>query len=259
MRFLGNGNFCDLGALYLRLLAEGHEVKVHVGNPLCHDTLAGLVERTDDWKRELGWVREPGENGIILFENVAEKRGVLQDELRRDGFNVVGGSAFGDRLENDRGYAQDVLRDLGLSICPVKTFQNRTDAIDYLRRNPGRYVVKFNEAYETFVGQLPRGEDVVAFLTGLPVQGEDESFIVMEFVEGVEMGVGAYFDGERFLTPSCLDWEHKRFFPGDLGELTGEMGTIVTYAAPEDPRVTLDVWRSLLAGMATAATSTSTR
>ena len=95
----------------------------------------------------------------------------------------------------------------------MKTFQNRTDAIDYLRRNPGRYVVKFNEAYETFVGQLPRGEDVVAFLTGLPVQGRT-SFIVMEFVEGVEMGVGAYFNGGGdFLTPSCLDWEHKRFFP----------------------------------------------
>ena len=229
MRFLGIGDSCDLGALYLRLTAEGHEVKVHVANPICHGTLAGLVAHVADWKGELDWIRQAGDQGIILFENVAEHRGGLQDQLRRDGFNVIGGSAYGDRLENDRGYAQDVLRGIGLSICPVTSFSDRAAAVRFVQDRPGRYVVKFNSAYETFVGQLPDGRDVRAFLTGQPQQGENESFILMQHVEGVEMGVGAYFDGEKFLKPSCLDWEHKRFFPGDLGELTGEMGTIVTY------------------------------
>src|SRR3978361_1442652 len=116
MRFLGVGDSCDLGALYRSLLREGHEVRVDIANPLCHGTLAGIVERTSDWKRELSWVREAERDGIILFENVAEKRGSVQDELRRAGYHVIGGSAYGDRLENDRGYAMDILRELGLSI-----------------------------------------------------------------------------------------------------------------------------------------------
>jgi phosphoribosylamine--glycine ligase len=233
MRFLGIGDTCDLGALYLRLIEEGHEVRVSIANPLCHGTLAGLVARTANWRDELDWIRAAGQDGILLFENVAKERGALQDALRRDGFQVIGGSAYGDRLENDRAYAMEILAEAGLSIAPVFEFPNRAAALAFLDRKPSRYVLKFNgpdAAIYNYVGRLPDGRDVRTYLAHLGAPEVDRSSLVlMEFVQGVEIGVGAYFDGEKFLTPACLDWEHKRFFPGDLGELTGEMGTVVTY------------------------------
>jgi phosphoribosylamine---glycine ligase len=234
MRFLGIGDYCDLAALYLRLVEEGHEVKIAIGSPLCQDTLKGMVERVADWRSELAWIRSAGSDGIILFENVANKRGELQDELRRDGFHVIGGSAFGDRLENDRAFAQDVLAQSGLRIAKSFEFAKPAAALDFLDKHSGRYVLKFNgpdAAIDNYVGRLADGRDLRAYLDRLaaskPVRA---SFILMQYVDGIEMGVGAYFNGSTFLRPACLDWEHKRFFPGDLGELTGEMGTVVTYA-----------------------------
>src|SRR6201747_888851 len=144
MRFLGIGDTCDLGALYMRLLADGHEVKIFVADPLAQGTMAGLVEHTSSWENELDWVKAAGEEGIILFENVAQARGALQDRLRRDGFHVVGGSAYGDRLENDRAFAQRVLSDIGLQTAKVVEFDNVVSASNFLEDHPARYVVKFN-------------------------------------------------------------------------------------------------------------------
>jgi phosphoribosylamine--glycine ligase len=230
MRFLGIGDAADLAALYLRLADEGQEVKVFIGNPLCHGTLAGLLDRVADWRAELDWVRQAGREGCILFENVGGGRGKLQDRLRADGFNVIGSSAYGARLENERGFAQSVLHALGLPTAPVFEFERTEQARAFIDRRPGRYVLKSNGPDAgTFVGRHKEGADVSAML-GLDRRYAGSSLILMEFVEGIEMGVGAYFNGVDFLEPACLDWEHKRFFPGDLGELTGEMGTVVTYS-----------------------------
>ncbi|MCJ7597278.1 MAG: hypothetical protein MUO41_01370, partial [Methyloceanibacter sp.] len=61
MRFLGVGDAADLGALYLRLAEDGHEVKVFIGHSLCQATLAGLIDRVADWESELEWVRAAGD------------------------------------------------------------------------------------------------------------------------------------------------------------------------------------------------------
>src|SRR5690348_12576909 len=230
MRFLGIGECADLADLYLRLVADGHEVKIFIGYPLCRDTLVGLIQRVADWRTELDWIRAAGPDGCVLFENIGLGYGEIQDRLRRDGFNVIGGGAYGTRLENDRAYAQDVLADLGLATAPTFEFSDVEEARRFIERRPARYVLKSNGPdAASFVGRHKAGADVQAVLAaGGKIAAS--SFVLMEFVEGVEMGVGAYFNGEDFLEPACLDWEHKRFFPGDLGELTGEMGTVVTYS-----------------------------
>jgi phosphoribosylamine--glycine ligase len=235
MRFLAVTETCDLGALYLRLAEVGHEVKLSVSWEIAQGTMAGMLPRTRDWRTELDWIREAGEEGIILFEAVSEGFGALQDSLRRDGFSVIGGSAFGDRLENDRAYGQQLLLQLGFQVAVAEEFSDAWEAVDFIAARPGRYVLKFSghgfESHDNYVGQLADGSDVKAMLAArLRARGDVPTrFILMEHIDGVEMGVGAYFNGEDFLAPACLDWEHKRFFAGDLGELTGEMGTVATF------------------------------
>lgn len=234
MRFLGIGDWNDLGDMYLRLASDGHDVRVYVAEPDAHDILAGMISRVGDWRQSIDWIREVGENGFILFETASH--GVLQDELRRDGFQVIGGSAFGDRLESERVFGQSILHATGLPILKSWRFADTCSTAQFIRDNPARYVLKYdsgsNLLCQTFVGRSPDGVDVLALLAARQ-HLDSTSHLLMEYIDGVEIGIGAYFNGQRFLMPACLDWEHKRFFTGDLGEMTGEMGTLVTYTGGE--------------------------
>ena len=231
MRILGITETCDLGSLYQRLIGEGHDVRVAVSEPLAAGTMAGLVPKASDWRAELDWLRDAGADGLILFE--ATGFGALQDELRGAGFNVIGGSAAGDQLEADRAFAQQLLARSGLQVAPTTEFATAKAALLDLTSKPRRCVFKLSaSAGDTFVGSRPDGSDVAALLVAQP-PAAGEKFILMDHVEGVEIGIGAYFDGRQFLRPACLDWEHKRFFAGDMGELTGEMGTVATFTGSD--------------------------
>ena len=164
--------------------------------------------------------------------------GALQDKLRAQGLHVIGGSAFGDRLENDRAFAQSLLGAIGLRTADVREFANAPEAIADLAAKPRRTVLKFSgpdhASGDNYIGQAADGTDVIALLRSkTAVIGDDARFILMDYIDGIEVGVGAYFDGTRFLRPACMDWEHKRFFAGDMGELTGEMGTVATFGGTD--------------------------
>ena len=251
MRFLGIGESCDLGAMYHGLVQRGHQVKVFVEEESSRDVFGGMLELTGDWRSELGWLREAGDEGVALFESAV--KGDAQDALRREGFQVIGGCAIGDRLEADRAFGQQVLRGIGMQTARSHSFTNYRDAMEFLRRLPGRYVLKFNGANSprtrNYIGEMDDSADMLALLAMYhdhPVGANSPDFVLMQHLQGVEVGVGAYFNGEAFLQPACIDFEHKRFFAGDLGELTGEMGTIVSY---RESRRLFDAVLAPLAGL----------
>jgi phosphoribosylamine---glycine ligase len=234
VRFLGIGKGNDLADMYLRLQSAGHEVRVYVGEEEAHDIFAGMLTFTPDWQADLPWIREAGPDGILIFEGIGW--GETQDKLRTEGFNVIGGGALGDRLETDRAYGQQVLRDIGLATAESHEFESFERAISFVEKTRSRYVLKFSgqgfASTRNYVGELEDGADVIAVLRLQRDRwkyDEKPHFVLMDYVHGVEVGLGAFFNGHSFLQPANLDWEHKRFFPGNLGELTGEMGTLATY------------------------------
>jgi phosphoribosylamine--glycine ligase len=168
MRILGIGHSCELGDMCQRLSAEGHDVRVFIRDFAESGVMDGIVARVDDWRDHLDWIRVAGTEGVIVFEEASD--GHVHDELRRDGFFVIGGGAFGDKLENDRAFGQAVLAQLGLRTASAHAFEDVDEAIRFVRAHPTRYVFKLDgghaAAWRNYVGQAADGSDVIALLQG---------------------------------------------------------------------------------------------
>src|SRR5688500_632184 len=182
--------------MYLALAAEGHECRVALADPEAADTLAGLVPRSDDWRRDLAWIREAGDDGVVLFETAHD--GAAQDALRAEGFQVIGGSAYGDRLENDRAFGQQAMAEAGMRIAAMHHFDDFERAMAFVRATRARYVFKLSGAgfasYRNYVGAMADGSDMVAYLAqqARRLRGQPTPpFVLMEHRSGVEVGVGA--------------------------------------------------------------------
>lgn len=223
------------GDLAWRLQEEGHDLKFHIHKKDYREHYRGIIDnRADDWKEELNWV---GYDGLIIFDYSGG--GYIQDKLRKKGYNVVGGCRVGDLLENNRKFGQRIFSQVGMEIEASRTFYDIDLAIEFIRRNPAAWVVKQNGRLDkdlNYVGSLPDGEDTIAVLE-LYKKVLPKSFINFDLqkrVNGVEIGVGRYFNGKDWVGPIEFNIEHKSLFPGGLGPKTYEMGTIMWYSDDEN-------------------------
>ncbi|KKQ40847.1 MAG: Phosphoribosylglycinamide synthetase [Candidatus Magasanikbacteria bacterium GW2011_GWA2_37_8] len=223
--------------LAYRLQAEGCEVKMYIEDEQRKDCFENIVEKTTNWQKELTWV---GKDGLIVFDDIGF--GKEQDNLRKKGYLVVGGSAGGDDLEKDRVFGQKVCSECGLSGV-IKTFNFNTisSAIEYVRQHPNFWVIKQNSHFSVFnyIGEKADGSDVIKVLENYQAQGLDKFLAIslQEKVAGIEISVARYFNGLDWLGPIEYSIEHKRLLNNDLGPFTPEMGTVMWYNEDEGKKL----------------------
>lgn len=220
-------------AIVHQLIRERNEVKLYIDHEDRKDCFTGFVEKTNDWRAELEWV---GEDGLIVFDDVIF--GGVQDELRKKGYSVFGGDSKSDKLELDRQFFQERLSEYGLPILPSYDFQTADDAIDFVNRNRGMWVLKQSSHISMLnhVGQRDDAQDVLDMLQ-IYKKKNISPIQVQKKVVGVEVAVGRQFNGIDWVGPVRVNFEHKQLCNDDIGPLTAEMGTLAWCDSSEDNKL----------------------
>jgi len=215
-----------------QVIKEGHNAKYYIREQSQREIGDGFVPKTDNWEQEVAWA------DVIVFDDVLGE-GTKAKKLRDEGKFVVGGTPYTDKLEDDRAFGQAELKKAGVPIISQQNFRSFDEAIDFVRNNPGRYVIKpsgeaQNMKQLLFVGQEEDGRDVIQVLEHYQRiwAHKIEEFQLQKKINGVEVAVGAFFNGSEFIQPINVNFEHKKMFNGNLGPSTGEMGTSMFWSEP---------------------------
>lgn len=212
---------------------SGHEVKLFVKDIRLKNIFDGIIEKTDNWENELDWV---GKSGLIVFDD--NGFGLEQEKLRERGYSVFGGNKAADDLEYRREFTAKIFQESGINTTFLKSFSKPEEAILYVKENPAKYIIKrdgYNSKFVTFIGEEPHGKDVLEMLENYCKDNilKNQAVSIQEKAEGIEIGVGRYFNGQNWVGPIEMNVEHPHLFAGDIGPMTEEMGTVAWYTQKE--------------------------
>lgn len=218
-------NFGVSGELCKRFMEEGNAVKFFIKDKHSKDINDGLIKKIASWEPHVDWA------DLIIFDDA--NFGTVCEELREDGKAVVGPCAYSDKLEMDRSFGQEEMKKAGMTTLPEWSFTSMDEAIKFIKKNPARYVIKpsgkaQDEKALTYVGKTEDGADVISMLENYKKKwsGKIKEIQVQLFAKGVEVAIGAWFNGKDFILPAFLNFEYKKLMNDDLGPNSGEMGTM---------------------------------
>lgn len=213
---------------------EGNDIRFFMEDQKLWNVFDNIVPKTSNWEIDLEWV---GKDGLIFFDD--NGYGKRQDELRKEGYSVFGGCEMADKLEYDREFTHDIFVKYKIPTNELKTFKNIPNAITYVEQNPAKYIIKregTNSKFITFVGERDNGQDVLEILKNYAHSKKlvNEPVSLQIKADGIEIGVGRYFNGVNWVGPIEMNLEHPHLFAGNIGPFTDEMGTLAWYTNSEN-------------------------
>lgn len=218
------GAFTDFA---MRCMQAGHEVKQwQKKSPegSVSKIGRGIIPRVDDWEKHMNWA-----DLIILSDNAYQMHAL--EKWHNKGYPIIGSCLTASSLELDRGYGQDILKKAGLDVIPSIVFEDYNSAIEYVHKNPKRYVSKPCGDADKSLSYVSKGPaDMIFMLELWKSKGKCKMpFLLQEFVPGIEVAVGGWFGPHGFSKYKCENFEFKKLMSGNYGVNTGEMGTVVRY------------------------------
>lgn len=211
----------DVGlAFAMRCMIAGHEVRLY-DKGLSGD---GIVEKVDSWKPSMPWA-----DLIVMTKNSA-----LRKELKpffKAGLPIFGANDEGAELELNREVGMQVLQDHDIMVPPFRAFSGVPEALTFVHQTRKAYACKpwGGTADKALSFVASSYEDTVFYLQRLQEDGAKGDFMLQEKIDGIEMGVAGWFGPGGWSQWVEENWEHKKLMNDDLGQNTGEQGTVLRY------------------------------
>lgn len=211
----------------IRCVDTGHEVKLAIrDDERTKDIGRGFVEVVRDHKAWLRWA-----NLVVCTDNSLYLRDL--DSYREEGGVILGPSVKAAQWELDRKLGQDVFRKAGIDTATSHEFHSYDDALKFVKKTMGRYVSKpcDDANADKALSYCSSGPDDMTYMLERWKRSDKlkGSFILQEFVSGIEMSAAGWFGPHGWNTGFEEAFEFKKLMNGECGPATGEQGTVMRY------------------------------
>lgn len=207
----------------VRALEAGHAVRYWAADR--HPGGRGLIEKVLEWQPHMDWA-----DLVVLSGNCDYPPGL--DAYFGKGYPIFGTNPKAAELELDRGLGQKVLREYGIQTIPYKVVRSVEEAIRLVCKTGQGYAMKpwGGDADKAMTCLCKTPDDAIFTLKRWEAKGLFKGELMMqELVEGVEVGISGFFGPGGWSRALEESFEHKKFLNDDLGQNTGEMGTVIRH------------------------------